>query len=217
MELLIQKIINKRIVALYNDFDGSGAMLNKAKFKYKYKTGRAKSDDQGYQCELVTEKIVGSLDYTGVNIELPYPGVPFENPNPGVYYDSCCVLINPIPVEFVPAESGNTQYLNKYVVGSNGVKYFIDKFGNSMAFPLMPQFVETWTGNGTDEITVTSGVLNSVDPHKNTFVFLNQLKLIYGATAPTDERYFTKVDNKLKFGRVIADWETIQLYAIPNY
>lgn len=217
MEELIKKIINKRVVITYNDFDGAGGMLYKAKFRYKYYTGKAKAEDQGYACEFTTEKIIGSLDYTGVNIELPDPGAPFENPNPGVYYDSCCVLVNPEPVGFVPAESGNTEYLNKYVVGSNGVKYFIDKFGNAMAFPMMPQFVETWSGNGTDEITVTSGVLNSVDTHKNTFVFLNQLKLLFDASTPTDERYFTKVDNKLKFGRVIEDWETVQLYAVPNY
>jgi hypothetical protein len=90
MELMITKLINKRIVAIFETFDGSGGMLYAAKFNYKYQTGTSRSSDQGYNVEFVSEKVIGSLDYTGVNIELPDPGDPFDNPNPGVQMETCC-------------------------------------------------------------------------------------------------------------------------------
>lgn len=217
MELMIQKILNKRVVVIYEDHDGTGGLLYKAKFKYKYYTGKAKAEDQGYMCEFTTEKIVGSLDYSGVNIVLPEPGIPFENPNPGAHHDSCCVVVNPEPIEFIPAKSGNATYLNKYVVAPNGVKYFIDKFGNSMAFPMMPQYRQSWTGITGDEITVTNGELPSVDPEMKMFLFLNGDQQMYLPSPPLDEGQITTAGQKIKFSRTLEATDRVELYWIPNY
>jgi hypothetical protein len=218
MELMITKLINKRIVAIFETFDGSGGMLYAAKFNYKYQTGTSRSSDQGYNCEFISEKVIGSLDYTGVDIELPDPGDPFYNPNPGVQMETCCISIEPQQIQFVPLAEGNEDYLNHYVVAPNGVKYFIDKWGRAMAFPSFPEYHESWTGITDDEIVVTSGVIPTTDPSKKIFIFKNNLKLEYSIDSPPpDERYFTTVDNKIKFNRALYDWEVISLYAIPNY
>lgn len=40
-------------------------------------------------------------------------------------------VINNTPLTYIPSETGNTQNLNEYAIGSNGKKYFIDAYGNA--------------------------------------------------------------------------------------
>ncbi|MBK9391960.1 MAG: hypothetical protein IPN68_17880 [Bacteroidetes bacterium] len=218
VDLLIEKIINKRIVVTYEDWAGATGMLYKASMSYEYGPGRKRTDGNGYDMKFTTEKVIGSLAYEGVLIDLPDPGTPWEGAVPGIMLQNTWVLVEPEIILTIPEQTGNTEYLNKFVVAPNGIKYFIDVTGRAMAFPMMPQYYQSWTGVTSDEITVTNGALPTAEQAKRLFLFLNGNQQMYLATTPPPDEGQVALDGqKIKFSRALEATDRVELYWVPDF
>lgn len=217
METLIKNIINKRIVVIYTDRDESGGMLYKAKFSYKYSPGKRLSENNGYDIEFSTEKLLTSLDYSGININLPDPGDPWGGGGGSSATDDCCVLINPTPLSYIPAATGNPNNRNEYVIGSNGVRYFIDKTGAAIPFPYFPQYFEEFASITTDRVHVTVATLPTSDIEKQVKVLRNGVEQAYTSGTPGDGKFsIDAVNNDIIFNRNLESWEIIRVYFSAN-
>jgi len=215
METLIKNIIDKRLTVIYTDRESNTGILRSAEFDFEYNTGLKMADKQGYKIEFNTEKLYSSLDYSGVNIDLPDPGDPWDGTDPGTVVDECCVLINPVQVGYIPTPTGNANNRNEYVIGSNGVRYFIDKTGASLPFPFFPQYFESFTGITADRVTVTVATLPTTDINKQIRVLRNGVEQTYTSGTPGDGE-FTISGSDIIFNRALESWEKIKVYFSAN-
>lgn len=180
VDYVISQIIDNRLTVFYEDFNGITDILLNSKLVYKYFTGDKRSSRNGYEFTLTsrTRKKYKNIIGVGVDINIGTPQEPGQSgtivnngSEGGNTQSPLLVIVNPNPINFIPQASGNTQFLNQFVIDPNGHKHFIDYLGTAMKFDVLPRTHIQLTSDDFVGNTVTvPGV--PLDP-KDYYVNLN--------------------------------------------
>ena len=140
-----------------------------------------------------------------------------------VYPDEDCegtepvyIMINPVPLSYIPAATGNTQNLNEFVIASDGTKWFIDHDGKATKFTQFPEFREEITNFLAGANFVTPSYLPSGNYDVNLFVDLNGSVLRYTGATAVDKMAFGVDNGNIYFARKLKGIDKITIFGNRN-
>lgn len=141
----------------------------------------------------------------------------FEYPPTNTENNNCYIMINPIPISYIPSATGNTENLNEFVIASNGTRWFIDINGLARQFPIFPHHRQLITGQTHDWVSPLY-TIPTTDVHEKYHVFLNGSKLKYSGVSATNKASYgiDYTTNKLYFHRTLVTTDEIEIF-VNNY
>lgn len=140
---LLSRLRNRLVCAVALDRYGNQHLLFNARVASKLTTGDRAGTRHGYTITItaISHYLYRNMAGTG-DIETA-PPIGGGGGGGGTGSDDCCISINPIPISYIPAPSGNANNLNQLVTTVDGSVYFIDKDGRGIVINRPP--VITWS------------------------------------------------------------------------
>lgn len=157
---LLNRCRNRYMCIVAIDRYGNQHLLFGARLSSKLSTGDRPGTRHGYTISItaISHYLYRSMAGTGdIETAPPIGGGGGGGGSDDTGSDACCISVNPIPIAYVPAPSGNASNLNQLVTTVDGSVYFIDADGRGIVInrpPVITWSIQLPSGSATEFITI---------------------------------------------------------------
>lgn len=150
---LLRLMRSRLLIVIGIDRYGSQHILYDALASWRHATGARPGSRHGYEVTFTApgHYILPGIAGTGDITTAPPVGGGSSDPGSG----DCCISIQPTPIAYTPAPTGNALNLNEIVTTANGSVYFIDSAGRSVILNRPAPTYYYWDGDGVDVDEIT--------------------------------------------------------------